>query len=746
MAEPPQDETEALLGRFWNQNVPERSADALEGIGGLLEALRDVLAGLSSEAGRKKLAEKWEGVDKGLRDMNLDAFDRIMAESGMAEADRKAVRDSLAKGFPGFAILGLLLSAGTALAIGWLLKPLMDGLAGRLQRHINRVARPNLIPLGDFWEYATRQDKPGVYREWGALLGISDEQLDIFDAASRKHPDLSMASKLHALKDLAPEEVKAYLKRSGWSTDARDPAGKLLSERLAGLIETPPGLGNLMELLWRRQITNAEYAQGLRELGFTPKWQKALLQVKYNPPPLGEAIELWRRGLIDEKTLGKHLEANGLDDQRREAYFKLRYANADYWQAREWYLRGLIGKDEFYSRMGRLGFDDFAQKATEEAAWLLPGPSDLVRFGVREVFTPAIREHFGQMLQKPSREWYDLGKKIGYKPETLDMYWAAHWDLPSAGEGFQLYHRGEIDRDTLIELLRALDIMPFWQEKMIALSFNLIPRRQLRALEKQKLLDFNGLWQRYRKLGYSDEDARLMAQSDILANQEDYKRLTTAQIIDAYARGWASRPELADYLKALEYGDAEVKYWLALADTKRGGADATANLTELQDLTKEARDLSRADVLQFYKDGAIDRKAAEAYLTDMGYDSESRRYLLDHADLERSKEDLDFKAKQVKRLFDAHLLTATDAEARLTAWGFPQEQAKRLTVLWAIQRETEDRLAEVRDRKPTAADLKDWLKKGVISADEWIDYMGRLGYDDEWILQYYKELIVDLGA
>ncbi|GAH93918.1 unnamed protein product, partial [marine sediment metagenome] len=41
-----------------------------------------------------------------------------------------------------------------------------------------------------------------------------------------------------------------------------------------------------------------------------------------------------------------------------------------------------------------------------------------------------------------------------------------HWSLPSPSQGFEMLHRGVIDEAELNMLLRALDIMPFWREKL----------------------------------------------------------------------------------------------------------------------------------------------------------------------------------------------------------------------------------------------------------------------------------------
>ncbi|GAJ06864.1 unnamed protein product, partial [marine sediment metagenome] len=119
-----------------------------------------------------------------------------------------------------------------------------------------------------------------------------------------------------------------------------------------------------------------------------------------------------------------------------------------------------------------LGFPPEISEALQKLTVVMPTPTDLVRFGVREVFSPEIAKKFRQYEDFPKdiMKWAD---QIGMTQELMEMYWASHWDLPSPGQGFDMYHRRIISYEELGVLLRAKDVMPFWRDKLIQISHRL---------------------------------------------------------------------------------------------------------------------------------------------------------------------------------------------------------------------------------------------------------------------------------
>ncbi|GAI90329.1 unnamed protein product, partial [marine sediment metagenome] len=76
----------------------------------------------------------------------------------------------------------------------------------------------------------------------------------------------------------------------------------------------------------------------------------------------------------------------------------------------------------------------------KELAYQIPPIADIITMAVREAFTPAIAERFGQYQDYPPDLEVWAAKK-GLSKEWSERYWAAHWSLPSAQQGFEMLHR-----------------------------------------------------------------------------------------------------------------------------------------------------------------------------------------------------------------------------------------------------------------------------------------------------------------
>ena len=141
----------------------------------------------------------------------------------------------------------------------------------------------------------------------------------------------------------------------------------------------------------------------------------------------------------------------------------------------------LYGLDE---SLGKIGIHPDYFEMYKELSNVIPPVSDIITMAVREVFTPEIAERFGQYedFPEPLEDW--AGKK-GLSKEWAERYWAAHWSLPSATQGFSMLHRGVIDQTELNMLLRAQDVMPFWRDKLTQIAYRPLTRVDVRRMYKR---------------------------------------------------------------------------------------------------------------------------------------------------------------------------------------------------------------------------------------------------------------------
>ena len=227
--------------------------------------------------------------------------------------------------------------------------------------------------------------------------------------------------------------------------------------------------------------------------------------------------------------------------------------------------------------LSKIGIHPYYHTLYKELAKPIPPVADIITMAVREAFTPEIAARFGQYEGLPAAyvEW--VGKK-GLTKEWAERYWAAHWSLPSPQQGFEMLHRGVINESDLSLLLRALDIMPFWRDKLIEISFNPLTRVDVRRMYGLGVLDKAGVLKAYKDIGYNETNANLMTEftvryQDAIKQREEEraeaakeKRVvpwTNAQTLKFLKMGLITEDRARDELVALGYDEEHISVYFA---------------------------------------------------------------------------------------------------------------------------------------------------------------------------------------
>lgn len=294
----------------------------------------------------------------------------------------------------------------------------------------------------------------------------------------------------------------------------------------------------------------------------------------------------------------------------------------------------------------------------KELAYQIPPVADIITMAVREAFTPDIASRFGQYQDLPSEfvEW--VGKK-GLSSEWAERYWAAHWSLPSVQQGFEMLHRGIIGQDDMYMLMRALDIMPYWRDKLIAMAYRPLTRVDVRRMFALGTLDESGIQKAYTDLGYNEFNAGRMTDFTIRHTRQTQSRFSSGDVVNAYSNYLIGSGEASGLLRDIGVRDSEISNIIQKAGYKRSwkskqeSIQAISNLykkgkysdvkarselaglglpadfidTQLQQWqAKSAADKvatwTTAQTLTFLKSGLISEKRARDEFVDLGYDEE----------------------------------------------------------------------------------------------------------------------------
>lgn len=365
-------------------------------------------------------------------------------------------------------------------------------------------------------------------------------------------------------------------------------------------------------------------------------------------PSVGE-LSAWKRfGLITEdeyKTLARRA---GLMERLLPASIEMsrNVPNLGEVIAARW--RGVIDTDKFRYFLKRSGYDEGDFGIYEELSKNLPPITDMIHFMVREAFNEETVKQFGYDDDYPAEVGTFAGK-LGFDPDWAKRYWRAHWQLPSPTAAYEMLHRGLIDQQTLLDLLKTADYPSYWRDKLAAISYNVLTRVDVRRLLQAGLIDQDKAKKTYLEMGYKPDDADLLTKFAIGGISNDEKDLTKGEILGVYKDGLTTRESTLDNLVKMGYDPDEAELLVKSADmdiVKAARVDAINYVKERYlartlDRNGAAGELSKAGL----KPAAIDRYILawdRAIVTDVKLPTvaDLRRWYLDDIVTEADVKDI----------------------------------------------------------------------------------------------------------
>ena len=285
-----------------------------------------------------------------------------------------------------------------------------------------------------------------------------------------------------------------------------------------------------------------------------------------------DLINVWRKGGLTDEGLDTELLRLGLSHEALAGLKIASYQLLNYQDCIDSWRRGMINDEQLSQRLFALGINSDDEILHKQLAFPVPPIQDIIRFAVREVFTPVIRSVYGLDNDLPS-EFLDKAKSAGLSEEWAKAYWAAHWELPSATQGYEMLHRGIINEGDLDTLLKSLDYMPYWRDKLVQLNYNPVTRVDIRRLHSMGIITEIQVKRAYMDLGYNEQNAQYLTDFTIKLNDKTVKDeakadkdLTGSEVVTLYKEFVINRDDAKGMLIALGYDETETEYKLTLAD------------------------------------------------------------------------------------------------------------------------------------------------------------------------------------
>jgi hypothetical protein len=433
------------------------------------------------------------------------------------------------------------------------------------------------------------------------------------------------------------------------------------------------------------------------------------------------------------------------------------------------------------------------------AARPLPGPADLVRFAVREVWDAPTVARFSYDEEFPPEFAYWLGW-VGLNwgaPVTLhdgrvlpavswpQAYWRAHWQIMSPEQSYRAYHLLRPERlaryqeiapgvttfsaDDLRRVLKVSDY-PSPMRKWLA-AINTVPL-SLGTIRQ----GFNlGTFTREQAVEYMIDRGHIrvdaVAQVDVWLRAWNWRetawarslrhaayRATATEIVSAYKDGIQSRGEALGNLRALGLGEDYIVPALELADAQIAREEVREVLSQLRrawlqgQLTLEALRTSLANL-------ELSAPAQQRYLRRWIRQRGLTRRMLSASQLlgavaqgalapavaAAGLSNLNLAPPDIAMLLSqasAKFLQRQAADSQKVARAVQASQRQRVAALRQAQVAARQLRAQLRSTTPLTA-LRRWLQFGIRTG-QWIrDRMALLGYDTPSISAYLSQWVIE---
>lgn len=391
---------------------------------------------------------------------------------------------------------------------------------------------------------------------------------------------------------------------------------------LHGLAGEPPGPQQLLELWNRDQLTEARVDTGLRQSRMRPEWYTAFKTLRDVLVPVSDLVRFAVREVFSPADRARlDLDAEfpaafaeqarklGLPEQSARDYWAAHWDLPSYTQATEMLFRGEISRAEFNGLLKALDYAPTWRGPLEAIARRIPTITDMIRFAVREVYNPPLRKQLGIDAEYPAA-FTAAAAMHGMAEADARDYWAAHWRLPSARQGYQMLWRGEITAGELDALLKSLDYPPVWRDRLANIA-HLVPGRvDLRRMYKADVITRAEVHAGYVRLGYTDADAETLTKfaDTEKAGGSTAKHETAAELRDEFEGGYITEAEFRTQLATLGYDPADVDMLVSLGDARRVKTERARVVTALH---------------KMFSKGDIDATRATGLLTDTGMHAEA---------------------------------------------------------------------------------------------------------------------------
>ena len=207
----------------------------------------------------------------------------------------------------------------------------------------------------------------------------------------------------------------------------------------------------------------------------------AMAKFSPNVPSVDQLLKPMLMDYGNDQQITALMRQNGFSEEDVKLLKMNAYALFDSEHIKELYLRKIIDQNRAIHYLTQIGYKDFRIEEMMQTWEIIPGPQDLLFMVGKESFEPDQIKLFGLDEEFPEAqvEWLE---KQGLSRFWAEKYWYAHWTQVPLEMGFEMLHRGIIDRTELNGLFRAQEIPAYWRERLVKMAYHPYTRIDVRRM------------------------------------------------------------------------------------------------------------------------------------------------------------------------------------------------------------------------------------------------------------------------
>lgn len=347
-----------------------------------------------------------------------------------------------------------------------------------------------------------------------------------------------------------------------------------------------PNTEQILSLYKRGTLTESDTRTELSKLGWMGTDRDYMIELAYSlPNPM-----LLVQGLLmqeyDTETIWEEVSKADIHPKYVDSYIDGILTKPATGDIIQWQLRQDPSLSNLNVELRKIGIHPKYWDVYKQLAYPIPPIQDIITMAVREAFSPEIAARFGQYQDLPP-EFVAWAAKKGISKDWAERYWAAHWGLPSPQQGFEMLHRGIIGKDDLQLLMRALDIMPYWRDKMIQMSYSPLTRVDVRRMYQLGVLTEAEVNKSYRNIGYDEINAQRMTDFTVKSIRQTLSRFSSNDVLRAYTNRFIDYGAAGNLLRQIGIKEGEINYILQTASYKRAWAITEEQVQAIENLYKK---------------------------------------------------------------------------------------------------------------------------------------------------------------